>query len=218
MPFLRKLALAGVVALALASLATLAFLWMEGLLPGQGRASAIGPLIQQLRMAMTSHYVEQGVFPASVEQIGMQGVAPAPGIEAVSVSAAGVIELRIAAGDGDPGGRLYHVARVQPTGIDWTCVAETAALAALIPGCSHVAGYVPPTKVVAVDPPPPQPPARQLLLRSADGAVREVFASDYLTPAAFESLSEESRRNVIAALLIEAGPRLTDRSVIRQFA
>jgi hypothetical protein len=48
--------------------------------------------------------------------------------------------------------------------------------------------------------------------------VREVFASDYLTPAAFESLSEESRRNVIAALLIEAGPRLTDRSVIRQFA
>lgn len=170
------------------------------------QAIALAPVVQQLRSAMTEHYLERRSFPATVEQLELPPIPPVPGLEAWSVSAAGVIELRLVPGQADGGGRLYHVAQVGPAGITWKCVAETASLAARAPGCTHVAGFVPPT-VVAADPPSLGPVAAppRLDLRKTDGTVVKGFATEYSSPEAFEQLDSASRRDVVAALVRNHG-------------
>ncbi len=170
------------------------------------QAIALAPVVQQLRIAMTQHYQERRSFPAAVEELELSPVPSVPGLESWSVSAAGVIELRLAPGQADAGGRLYHVAQVGPAGITWKCIAETASLAARAPGCTHVAGFVPPT-VVAADPPSLGPVAAppRLDLRKTDGTVAKGFATDYASREAFEQLDPASRRDVIAALVRSRG-------------
>lgn len=185
------------------------------------QSEARAPVVQRLQLAMAEHYSVWRSFPATVEQLELPTRPSIPGVEAWSVSAAGVIELRLAAARGDAGGRLYYVAQVGPAGITWKCVAETAPLAARAPGCTHAAGFVPPT-VVAADPPSLGPVAAppRLDLRKTDGTEVKGFAADYASREAFEQLDSASRRDVIAALVRSRGDwlRLDDPVSVRSVA